>query len=272
MRKIKTAILVTGAAGDLGKAIVEMAFSLPGTDIIIATDIKENVLDIYSQNDRVRPYVMDASSGSSVVSVRTSLEEYNIRVKYIVNNAGVFFFHPVSELTEELLDRILKVNTYAPVITVSCFLEHLKETQGRVVQISSCGVKFPTFFQSYPASKIAMEAFSVSMRQELNLLGIDLVLIRSGAIKTSLLGEMKRTAVPPEKSLYKDFYIRFLDSVNKNVGKVIEPSEAAKTVGKALTASKPKYIYTINRNRTISIMSLFPQRLRDFLLRQSVKK
>ncbi|NPA37325.1 MAG: SDR family NAD(P)-dependent oxidoreductase [Chlorobi bacterium] len=271
MKETKNAVLITGAAGDLGKAIVKMAFSLPDVDKIIATDIKESVKKIYSGDERVLPFVMNAASENSLKKVRDELEELNVRVKYIVNNAGIFFFHPVSELNEELLDKVMKVNIYAPVLTVSVFLKHLKETRGRVVQISSCAVKYPTFFQAYPASKMSMEAFSVSLRQELNIFGVKLVIIRSGAIKTALIDEMKKLPVPVDKSLYKEEYSRFLNQVDKNLGNVISPEKAAEAVKKAILAEKPKYIYTINRNKTISIMSLFPQKIKDMLTKLSIK-
>ncbi len=181
-------------------------------------------------------------------------------------------FHPVSEMTEKLLDRIMKVNTYAPILTVSVFLDDLVKTKGRVVQISTCGVKFPTMFQSYLASKIAMEALSISMRQELELVGVKMIFIRSGAINTRLLTEIKSLTVPAERSIYEKFYKTYLNRVQKSVGKVIEPIDAAKVVKRAFTTSKPNYIYTLNRNTTIRILSVLPQKIQDLLVKQMVKK
>ncbi len=268
----ETAILITGASGGLGKAMVQMSLSLPDIDRIIATDINKNITEAFNDyGERVIPFVMDATSDESIAKVHSELRKRRINVKYIINNAGIFMFHPVSEMTQELLDKSLKVNAFAPILTVSNFLGDLSETKGRVVQISSCAVKFPTMFQSYPASKIAMEALSVSMRQELSLIGVKMIFVRSGAINTGLIKEMQTLAVAAEKSRYYKFYRKFLERTSKDVGKIREPENVAALVLKALTAKKPKNIYTINSNRTIRIFSLFPQKIQDHLIRQMVK-
>jgi len=157
------AILITGAAGGLGRALVRMALTLPGIDRVVATDIREEVTTLFSAEKRVTGLVMDAASEASVVGVRECLRRESVVVRFLINNAGIFMFHPVSEITETLLDRIMRVNAYAPVLTVSVFLDDLIAAGGRVVQISTCGVRFPTLFQSYPASKIAMEALVLAV-------------------------------------------------------------------------------------------------------------
>ncbi len=268
----KNTILITGAAGGLGKALVNMAVALPDIDKVIATDISSSIGELYSNLPDVMGLVMDATSEDSIKDVRAILHKENLRVKYIINNAGIFMFHPVSEMTEELLTRVMKINSFAPVLTVSVFLDDLIKSKGRVVQISSCVVKFPTMFQMYPASKIAMEALSISMRQELELVGVKMIFIRSGAINTGLISEMKKLPVPVEESSYKSFYKKYLSNAQKSVGKVIEPEEAAKVVRRAFTDSKPKNIYTMNRNTTIRILSILPQKIQDMLLKQMVTR
>lgn len=266
----KSAVLITGAAGGLGQALVRMALTLPAIDRVVATDLREEVTTLFPE-ERVLAMVMDAASESSLRRVRENLQKEGVQVKYLINNAGIFFFHPVSEMTETLLDRIVRVNTYAPVLTVSVFLDDLIATGGRVVQISTCGVRFPTLFQAYPASKIAMEAFSTSMRQELGLAGVTLSLVRAGAIDTPLMREMKTLPVPAEESRYREYYLRFLERVQKDVGKVIEPEAMAAVVRRALTDRRPRRLYVVNRNRTIRLLSKLPQSLLDKMVRKMVR-
>jgi NAD(P)-dependent dehydrogenase (short-subunit alcohol dehydrogenase family) len=267
----KTAILNTGAAGGLGRAFVEMSKTLPGLDFIIATDIREEITELFDSDKKVLGFRMDAGSEESIKNVKNQLGRQGISVKYIINNAGIFMFQPVSEITGELLDKILKVNTYGPVLTVSVFLDDLIKTGGRVIQISSHGVNFPTLFQPYPASKIALEALSVSMRQELGLVGVDLVLIRSGAINTPLLNDVNIPDTVIEKSRYAKYLKKFIGIAQKDVGRMVEPDTVAKLVRKAIMVSKPKKIYRINSNRTIFFMSLLPQKWIDLLVQKMVK-
>ena len=266
----KTALLITGAAGGVGQALVQMALTLPGVDVVVATDIREEVTALFP-DERVLSFVMDAAGEVSLQAVRARLHGEGVQVKYLINNAGIFFFHPVSEMTGTLLDRIVRVNTLAPVLTVSVFLDDLLATGGRVVQISTCGVRFPTLFQAYPATKIAMEAFSTSMRQELGLVGVELSLVRAGAINTALMREMKQLPVPAEESRYAVYYKKFLDRVEKDVGRIIAPEKMAAVVRRALTDRKPRRLYVVNRNRTIRLLSRLPQALLDKMVRKMVK-
>ncbi len=268
----KKAILITGAAGGLGQALVHMTVSLPGIDKVIATDIKEEITGTFADGQsKVISFVMDATSDKSIASVRKELREQNIAVKYLINNAGIFMFHPVSELTEDMINRIFRVNALSSALTVNHFLDDLIAVKGRVVQISSCAVKFPTMFQSYPATKIALEALSVSMRQELSLHGIKLVLLRSGAIDTGLIKGMNNLDRPAEESRYHRYFKNFMEKAAGDVGRPAAPGSVAEVVKKALISKRPKYVYTVNRNKTIRLFSLFPQRMQDFLLRKTVQ-
>jgi short-subunit dehydrogenase len=268
----KSAILITGALGGLGTALVEMSRNLSGLDHIIATDVREEIEGTYKDDLKVIGFTMDVSSENAIIKVRNQLHEMGIFVKYLINSAGISIFYPVSESTEELLDKILKVNTYGPILTVSVFLEDLIKNRGRVVQISSDSVRLPTLFQPYPNSKIALEAFSTSMRQELGLLGVDLVIIRPGAINTNLVAEMKSISNPITNSKYEKYFQTFMKLAQADVGKMVEPAKVAELVKKALVAKKPRKIYSINKNAKISLLVKFPPRWRDLLISKAIRK
>lgn len=272
MQAIKTAILITGALGGLGTSLVEMLKSLPDSDYVIATDILQNIESQYIEDKRVLGLQMDVGSEISIRKVSKQLQERGITVKYIINCAGVSIFHPISESTEQLLDKTIKTNAYGPILTVSIFLEDLIKNKGRVIQISSVSVKLPTLFQPYPNSKIALEAYSISLRQELKLLGIDLVLIRPGAINTKLTTDMKSIVNPIHKSNYEKYFHAFTKMANADIGKMVEPAQVAQLILKSLTAKKPKQIYSINSNAKIALLTLFPKKWRDSLIIGALKK
>jgi len=271
MQTNKTGILITGAGGGLGSALVEMSKSLPDLDLIIAADVKIDITELYKDDPKVICFQMDVGSEKSIKQVHEQLQNMGIKIKYLINCAGVAIFHPISESTKELLDKTLKVNTYGPVLTVSVFLDDLIETKGRVIQISSDSVRLPTLFHPYPNSKIALEAFSTSMRQELNLLDVDLIMIRPGAINTELINEVK-SADPLENSRYKRYYQNFLKLAKKDVGKMVEPEQVAQLIRKAILAQNPRRIYSINKNRKISLLSYFPQFMIDYFVKKAAMK
>lgn len=272
MSKKKVAIIITGASGGLGAALVEMSKTLPDLNYIIATDIQKKIISQYKNEIKVMGLQMDVSSEISIKKVSKHLQEIGIKVKYIINCAGVSIFHPISESTEELLGKTLKVNTYGPILTVSTFLDDLIKNKGRVIQISSVSVKLPTLFQPYPNSKIALEAFSTSMRQELALVGVDLVLIRPGAIDTNITAEMKSIPNPIKQSKYASYFATFTKMAFSGIGKMAEPTQVAELIKKALIAKKPKQVYNINSNAKIALLTLFPKKWRDSLIIWALKK
>ncbi len=270
-KEMEHAVLITGAAGGLGRALVAMALTLPGQPKVVAVDVREEVVGLFSGQGRVLPLVADATSEEALLAARDELHRRRWQVRYLINNAGVYFFHPVTEMTADLLERMMGVNTRAAVLTVSVFLDDLIARRGRVVQVSTCGVRLPTLFQAYPATKIAMEAFSISMRQELALVGVTLSLVRAGAIDTPLVQEMTRLPVPPEESRYAGYYRRFLEQATRRVGRMIPPERMAAVIRRALTDRRPRRLYTVNRNPTIRWLSLLPQTWLDKLMQRMVR-
>jgi len=272
MHTERTAILITGAFGGLGTALVEMSRDLTGIECIVATDIQADIEELYKNDSKVIGLSMDVGSELSIGKVQKHLQQENISIKYLINAAGVAIFHPVSESTEQLLDKTIKTNTYGPILTVSVFLGDLIKNKGRVIQVSSVSVKLPTLFQPYPNSKISLEAFSTSMRQELALHGVKLILIRPGAINTPLTTGMKSILNPVKDSKFDKYFNIFTKMANADIGKMVEPSQVAELIKKALIANKPKQIYNINKNMKITMLTLFPKKWRDFLIISVVKK
>lgn len=268
-----SAILITGAGGGLGKTLADMARTLPDLGAVVATDLHEYLIPSDGKKDKIVKYRMDIRSEASIKHVRQDLDARGIQVKYLINNAGISRFFPVSESTESLLDDLLEVNLRGQILTISVFLDHLIQQKGRVIQISSDSVRLPTLFHPYPASKMALEAFCISMRQELKLHDVELVLVRPGAIRTSFIDELNNLENPVPDSHYQKSFETFAKIAGENVGKQLNPEKVARLVKKILRSPKPRQVYSINKNRKISLVNLFPGRMRDgFVVRSVAEK
>jgi len=267
---MKKGILITGALGGLGSALVEASEQLKDIDCIVATDIDQNIITFYKDTPNIFGMILDVSSQLSIETLHENVKSQGISIKYIINNAGIARFFPISEANEIKLDNIFKVNTYGPVLTVSAFLHDLIENKGKVVQISSDNVRLSGLFQPYASSKIALESLSVAMRQELSLHDVKLILIRPGGINTNLLEEVKRAENKNDSSAYKEHFAKFVEMAQMEVGKTIEPGKVAKLVMKALISKNPKMVHSINKNAKISFLVKFPQKWIDLIIKKTI--
>ena len=111
----------------------------------------------------------------------------------LVNNAGIAVAGPVLELAVDEFRRQMDVNVIGPIITTQAFGPllgfdpSLKGPKGRIVMISSvAGKNGNPLMSAYSASKHAIEGLSESLRREMMLFGIEVIIIAPGAVKTPI--------------------------------------------------------------------------------------
>src|SRR6201997_867143 len=111
----------------------------------------------------------------------------------LVNNAGIAVTGPVLELSADEFRRQMDVNVIGPIISTQAFgpllgvEPALKGPKGRIVMISSvAGKNGNPLTPAYAASKHAIEGLSESLRRELMLFGIDVIIVAPGPVRTPI--------------------------------------------------------------------------------------
>src|SRR6185437_4146724 len=111
----------------------------------------------------------------------------------LVNNAGIAVAGPLLYLKIDEFRHQIDVNLTGQVIATQAFAPLLgadtsrKGKPGRIVMISSVGGRTANpFMAPYCASKFALEGLSESLRRELMLFGIDVIVIAPGAVATPI--------------------------------------------------------------------------------------
>src|SRR5258706_15916325 len=171
----------------------------------------------------------------------------------LVNNAGIAVAGPVLELAADEFRREMDVNVIGPIISTQAFGPllgadpSLKGPKGRIVMISSvAGKSGNPLTSAYSASKHAIEGLSESLRRELMLFGIDVVIVAPGAVKTPIWGKADDVDV----SAYANSpYAPALEKVRqftKHLGEIgLPPEKIAEVIAQALTSASPKVRYQI---------------------------
>ena len=104
--------------------------------------------------------------------------------------------------------------------------------------------------------RMAKYAFFVVAR-ELQLLGISVSVLRAGAVQTNMLGT-STTALDKfcnETELYTCNAERFKQIVENVEAKCVPPQKIAAKMLKILDKKKPKFAYTINRNKLLLLLN-----------------
>ncbi len=190
----------------------------------------------------------------------------------LVNNAGVAVAGPLLHLDLDELRQQIEINLIAQLGVTQVFAPLLgadrsrKGKPGRIVMMSSIGSKnaFP-FMGPYSASKFGLEGMGESLRRELMIFGIDVIMMRPGAVATPIWDkadevDVNRFANTP----YFDALKKIKDVMIDRGRKGYPPERIGRAVLKALTAARPKAAYTENPEKLQGLaVRVLPKRALD---------
>ena len=194
----------------------------------------------------------------------------------LVNNAGIEVAGPLPHLSTDQFRHQLEVNLLGPFVVTKAFLPLLgadparKGNPGRIVNISSASGKIAgPFTGAYAASKFGLEGFSESLRRELILFGIDVIIIGPGAIVTPIwqksdTGLTERFRETP----FVEALAKFERYAAKEGASGFPAEVIGRAVWRALTTPKPRVRYAVVPNRLPNwiIPRLMPMRILDKLV------
>ncbi|MEN9856230.1 MAG: hypothetical protein RLZZ157_1356, partial [Pseudomonadota bacterium] len=146
--------------------------------------------------------------------------------------------------------------------------------KGRIVNLTSVSGKFGyPFMTAYVASKHALEGYSQSLRRELMLVGIDVIVVGPGAVKTPIWQKNQDTGQGP----YADtIWQAPLNKLNQALIAMDEEGLDARVIGEvvahALTCAKPKTRYAPVPNKLVNwwLARLLPPRMIDGVIAKNL--
>ena len=193
----------------------------------------------------------------------------------LVNNAGIALGGPVTLIDTEVFRKQFDVNFFGLIDVTKAYLPLLgasKESseQGKIINISSIsGRRSHPFMAPYTASKFALEAFSDSLRRELLIYGIDVILIEPGPIKTAIWDK----APDPEDneflgSDYEPSLERFYKLFIQMGKKGFDSDIIGNRIKSILQDPKPpiRHVITPNRLQNYTLPGILPTRIYDKLI------
>lgn len=188
-------IVITGVSTGIGHACAQ-AFISKGYRIFGSVRKQEDADRLQNKwGDLFCPLLFDVRDEASVLKEAVRVKEIlnGQGLDGLINNAGIAVAGPLMHLPIDQVREQLDINITGLLITTQAFLPMLgaqkdfSHTPGTIFNISSVAGKFASpFMGAYAASKHAVEALSGSLRIELMLYGIDVVVIGPGVVKTPI--------------------------------------------------------------------------------------
>ncbi|MEI6456633.1 MAG: SDR family NAD(P)-dependent oxidoreductase [bacterium] len=270
-------VLITGAASGLGRALAGKFLS--EGYLVIATDLDTEGLRSLPGNGEVLRIAMDVTSEESVKQAFREVKERGLAIDVIINNAGIDKYFPLSEAPLSEFKKIFEVNLFGGYCVNQVFLPIVRSPGGRIIHISSESLNLTIPFMTYPLTKKALEGYAKVIRQELRFHGIDVVLVRPGAIQTRLLETVKslQSAVGSQRSeigkwkLEKQLW-KFAEGAAKEIGKTLSPEEVAGFVFRVSEIKNPSAVYRINNMLQLKIAAFLPFSLTEWVIRRRLTK
>jgi NAD(P)-dependent dehydrogenase (short-subunit alcohol dehydrogenase family) len=223
------------------------------------------------------PLLFDVTDEAQVLAaareVRAELEGETLAG--LVNNAGIAVAGPVLELSADEFRRQMEVNVIGPIITTQAFGPllgadpSLQGPKGRIVMISSvAGKNGNPLMSAYSASKHAVEGLSESLRREMMLFGIDVIIVAPGAVNTPIWAKAEEVDI----SGYRNSpFFPALERIRKFLLQLGSSGLPVEKIGElvhlALTTANPRVRYQIAPDRMRHLMTaILPKRMVDRII------
>ena len=276
-------VVITGVSSGIGLSAAQILCNSGYR--VYGSVRKENdaqiLIDQYPK--QFKPLIFDVRDEAAIKEasdfVKNDLSDKD-RLVGLVNNSGIALGGPFKHLNTDIFRKQLEVNVLGVVSVTLNFLELLgaykgSKNQGKIIMISSVsGHRAYPYMSPYSASKFALEGMSDSLRRELMMYGIDVVLIEPGPVQSEIWNKAPKKDDNPfigtdfEKSL-KTFYEEVIekaqdplpaDIIGNAIKEIIENSNP-----------KTRYVYTKNKFKEYTLPGILPDRTLDRIMAKRLK-
>lgn len=251
-------IVITGVSTGIGYAALEKFIS-EGYRVFGSVRKAKDAAHLQSKfGDPFVPLIFDVTKSQSIhkAAFEVSTLVADEGVKLLINNAGVAVTGPTTLLDVDDYRFQFEVNLFGLIEVTKAFLPLLGASKnsiyppGKIFNISSVSgeMAYP-FMSAYVASKHALEGFSKSLRMELLIYGIDVIIIGPGAIKTPIWEKVEPIDEETKNSDYGSIVDHFRKIMLEEVKDAMAVEKLAHKIYDIFIDNKPRARYAILNQR-----------------------
>lgn len=224
------------------------------------------------------PLIFDVTDESAVQAAAEQVRDrLNGETLFgLVNNAGIAVPGPLIHLATDEFRHQLEVNLVSVLIVTKAFVpllgadRSLRGGPGRIINISSVGGKNGgPFLGAYSASKHGLEGFSESLRRELMLYGIDVIIVGPGSVATPIWDKAEQLDTSAyDKTDYVEAALRVQRYMIHDGRNGYPPEKVGEVVLHTLTTPKPRVRYSVVPGSSFQriIQMMLPKRMVDNII------
>ncbi len=181
--------VVTGASKGIGAAIARH-LAAEGASVVVnyassRTGADKVVGDITAAGGRAIAVQADVAKKADIDRLFAETRKAFGRLDVLVNNAGVYEFLPLEQVTEEHFHRQFNVNVLGLILTTQEAVKQFGPDGGSIINISSvASTSAPPGSSVYSATKGAVDTVTKSLAKELGARKIRVNAINPGMIET----------------------------------------------------------------------------------------
>ena len=220
--------VVTGASKGIGAGIAER-LAADGATVVVNYSRSENeanavVKKITAAGGSAVAMKADISQPAQIGALFSAVMERHKRLDFLVNNAGVYHFAGLDQVTPESIDQMFALNVKGLILATQAAARLFSAEGGVVINISSGVAKTPmTSAQVYSATKGAVDVLTRGLALELGPKNIRVIGIAPGLTSTEGTSQMDQQTIDFVKS-------------RTPLGRIGEPKDIAAAVSFAISS------------------------------------
>jgi NAD(P)-dependent dehydrogenase (short-subunit alcohol dehydrogenase family) len=271
---------VTGASSGIGRATAQR-LAADGFHVLAGVRREEDADRTAAAN--IEPVIVDITNVDTLAALAERIAGDPARrpLRAIVNNAGIAVNAPVEMAPLDEWRRQIEVGVIGQIAVIQALTPALLESGGRIVNIGSLGGKIAMpGFGPYSAAKFAMEAVNDSLRREMDVFGLKVVMITPGGVSTGMSARGIATATqlaalmtPAQHKRHDRLFDGVVAQAEDWAKNGISPEKVAAVVSRAISDRRPKVRYTAGPDAALltRLVRLMPESMLDGILRRQMK-
>ncbi|MFC0329943.1 oxidoreductase [Paenibacillus sepulcri] len=239
----KQVVLITGASSGIGEAA---AIRLHKKGFTVYAGARRVEKMRHLEQAGIHLLALDVSDDGSMQDAVAHIIAQEGRIDVLINNAGYGSYGALEDVPLSEGKYQFEVNVFGLARLTQLALPYMRNNQsGKIVNISSIGGRTHEPLGSwYHATKYAVEGMSDCLRLELKDMGIDVIIIEPGGVKSEWSGIASDSLLKVSgHTAYRKLAVMNAKLMASSGGSTSDPDVVARTIEKSLLAKKPKTRY-----------------------------